>query len=311
MINSASNRKHEVMVKERNKIKTHLFFTSWLFIGFLLSLAACTSDQTQDNRTTVQTLVAIVSPTALPPTSFPLPEYAPPATPSMPGYFPPPKSPLPGIAILFKRGATSAAYQSKIQAGEEHIYTVRAQAGQTLIVSAASPGNTVFLAIKGMQGGQQFLSETAKSSYFSGKLPEAQDYQIALTTVSADTYYFFDVIIPANIVFKPGPETKKLDGYVEVDPQFPDLLARVRYLVDASAGQTMNVKLSSPELNDLSMGIYGQQDGQPYLRYEVKNSGFNGKVSVTQGYYLDVVSVSGKPTSFTLEVTLRPAAAQN
>jgi hypothetical protein len=65
----------------------------------------------------------------------------------------------------------------------------------------------------------------------------------------------------------------------------------------------MDVKLSSPNIDVLSLAVYGQDDGQPYQRYEVKNSGFHGVLPVTQGYYLKVVSFK-KSTDFTLEITI-------
>jgi hypothetical protein len=62
---------------------------------------------------------------------------------------------------------------------------------------------------------------------------------------------------------------------------------------------------SSSNLDDLSMGIYGQQDGLAYVRFEVKNSGGELVLPSTQGYFLEVYAVNGKSTAFTLDVTIQ------
>jgi hypothetical protein len=208
--------------------------------------------------------------------------------------------------IYFKQGSTSAYIQKTIHSGEQQVYKVSAQAGQTLILAATSPGNDVYLDIKGMYDGQKLLSSSALLSYWSGTLPKGQPYQIALTTSNPSTSYFLSIEIPANIYFATGAYSTAIDGYIEVDTNFhPDILTRVRYLAWAAAGQTMTVKLTSPNLGALSVGIYGQVDGQAYVRYEVKNSGGKFVLSASQGYYIDVYAVKGKSTTFTLEVIIK------
>jgi hypothetical protein len=77
----------------------------------------------------------------------------------------------------------------------------------------------------------------------------------------------------------------------------------VTYLLYASAGQTMDVQLSSSHLDALSLGVYGQEDGQPDQRWQVKNYGYHGVLPLTQGYYLKVFS-NGASTDFTLTITI-------
>ena len=156
-----------------------------------------------------------------------------------------------------------------------------------MILSIASPDHDVFLAgVKGIQGGQQLIPNNANIGSWTGTLPQTQDYQITLTTNNPDTYYYFTLEIPANIQFKPGTYSAFLDGHIEMGDisQSGSFTGHVTYLVYASAGQTMNVKLLSPNLDALSLAVYGQQDGQVYQHYEVKNSGIHGILPVTQGY---------------------------
>jgi hypothetical protein len=114
------------------------------------------------------------------------------------------------------------------------------------------------------------------------------------------------VEVPANIVLNPGASTAQIDGIVSVYTQFyPDVMTRVRYLLRVSAGQTLDAKLSSPKLDMLSMAVTGQEDGQPYLRYQVKNYGFYGTLPTTQGYYLDVYALGEESIGFTLDIEVK------
>jgi hypothetical protein len=207
--------------------------------------------------------------------------------------------------IRFKPGGTYTFVQKSIKAGQGHAYMLRASAGQTVIVSAVSPNSDVWIGIKGVQDGQQLLSDSSRTGSWTGTLPRTQGYEITLKTDSPGTYYFLEIEIPANVRFEPGTYSTTIDGHIEVFdvPSSVSVDNHVTYLVYASAGQTMDVQISSPNLDVLSLGVYGQTDGQPYLRYQVKNSGFNGVLPLTQGYYLKVFS-NGPSTDFTLTITI-------
>jgi hypothetical protein len=210
------------------------------------------------------------------------------------------------IGVLkFKPGGTYTFAQNSIGAGDRHTYQLRAMTNQTMIVSVASNQNDVFVGINGVQGGQQLLSTTTGASYWTGTLPQTQDYALTLITNNPDTDYFLAVEIPANIRFDPGAYSAVVDGHIEVfDPTaFASVDNYITYLLYASAGQTMDVKLSSPNLEDLSLGVYGKEDGQPYQRWQVKNHGYYGEIPLTQGYYLKIFS-NGVATDFTLSITI-------
>jgi phenylpyruvate tautomerase PptA (4-oxalocrotonate tautomerase family) len=207
--------------------------------------------------------------------------------------------------IRFQPGGTFTFVQNSIGAGEQHTYALRAMASQTMIVSVISPNNDVFLGVNGIQGGQQLLSTNASTASWTGTLPQSQDYALTLTTNNPNTYYILEIEIPANIRFEPGTYSTVIDGHIEVFNQTSYALIdnHVTYLLYASAGQTVDVKLSSPNLEALSLGVYGQQDGQPYQRWQVKNHGYYGVLPLTQGYYLKVFS-NGTSTDFTLKITI-------
>jgi hypothetical protein len=142
--------------------------------------------------------------------------------------------------------------------------------------------------------------------YWTGWIPETGEYLITVTTNNPETVYFLHVEIPSTIRFEMGTHSATVNGHIEIFEDSPYVDGNdnhVTYLINASAGQMMDVKLSSPNIDVLSLAVYGQDDGQPYQRYEVKNSGFHGVLPVTQGYYLKVVSFK-KSTDFTLEITI-------
>lgn len=212
----------------------------------------------------------------------------------------------PAGKIRFDAGQTSAYVQKRIRSGEQHLYRVRALQGQTLVLSASSPEADVYLAVKGLTDGQVLLSAASQATDWSGRLPADQEYQVSLTTSNPNTYYFLAIEVPANIYFDAGAYADTVDGYVLVDENFhPEVLTRVRYRARAFAGQTMTVELNSPHLQDLSVGVVGETDGEVYLRYEVKNSGGSFVLLADQAYFIDVYAVNGVSTSFTLKLTIR------
>jgi SpoU rRNA methylase family enzyme len=212
---------------------------------------------------------------------------------------------IPTNTIKFKPGGTFTYVQKTIKAGEQHTYSVNALAGQTMIVGVSSENNDVFVGVKGLQGGQQLVLNSSHLTSWTGTLPQTQTYLITVTTNNPGTVYFLNVEIPANVRFETGTYSATVTGHIETFEDTPSISVNnhVTYLVRASAGQTMDVKLFSPNIDALSLGVYGQDDGQPYLRYEVKNEGYHGVVPATQGYYLKVFSFK-KSTDFTLEITI-------
>jgi len=267
------------------------------------------------NNLATQTAQAAQSTVVLTPSPSAFPSPSPSQTPisiaftdtPVPSPVIPPANP-PGLVnkIRFRIGGTSAYFQKSISFGESHVYNLRALRDQTLIVSVTSPDSDVYLDVKGLGDGKHLVWSSEQVSDWYGTLPTNQVYQITLTTDNPDTYYFLLTEVPANIRFDPGAYSDTIGGYIDVDTDFhPEVPTRVRYLAYAFGGQTMTVKLTSPDPDDISLGISGQQVGQEYLSYEVKNTGGELILPSTQGYYLDVYAVKGISTAFTLEITIK------
>lgn len=75
------------------------------------------------------------------------------------------------------------------------------------------------------------------------------------------------------------------------------------YILKASATQTMNVKVSSPN-GDVYLGVIGA-DGIVLLGSEAEDTTFSGKLPTTQDYYLSLTASAGA-TSYTLTVEIPP-----
>jgi hypothetical protein len=263
-----------------------------------------------DNLSILGTQTAqAVQPTTTPiqPSPFPTFTLSPPThTPTLPTVVLP-TNPTGWVnKIRFPSGGTSAFYQKSIKPGEQHLYNIRALKDQTLIVIANSPDSDVYLGVRGLDGGEQLLWASDKVTSWFGTLPQNQVYQISLTTNNLDTFYFLLVEVPGTIRFKTGAYSDSVNGYIEVDSDFyPAVITRVRYQAFAFAGQTMTVKLTSPNLDDLALGIEGQQDGQVYLDFDEKNTAVELVLPATQAYYLDVYAINGISTTFTLEIFIK------
>ena len=257
-----------------------------------LSALAALTQQAVDHalQETLSAPTATLSPTA---TLTPLP----PETAS------PTKEPLPLVSteIKFRAGGTIAYLKGEIKAGQQISFTLGAGGGQTLIATISSEGNQVYFEIKDLEDGEVLVPFSDEASSVQTKLPWTGDYQITLIS-PVDLDYFLSVEVPANLVVSPGMGAAVVDGFIDVLGTFhPDAFTRVRYLMQLQAGSILDVQLSTPAIDDLSLALIGAEDHQPYLRHEVQSGSIKGfVVTESQGYYLDVYSVSGESAAFSL-----------
>jgi hypothetical protein len=259
-------------------------------------LATLTQQAVEHSAQLTQTApTATLSPT---PTLTPLPPQT-----TSPTAQPQPVDPS---EIKFQPGGTIAYLKGKIKAGQQISFTLGAGQGQTLIAVVSSEANQVYFEIKDLDGEQVLVPFSDGASSVQIKLPRAGEYQVTLAS-PVDLDYFLSVEIPANLVVSPSLGAAVIDGYIDVlDAFHPDVPTRVRYLVGLQSGSTLDVKLSSPGIKGLSLALIGAEDGQPYLRYEVQSASISGLiVPESQGYYLDVYSVSGDAAAFSLTINVK------
>jgi hypothetical protein len=203
--------------------------------------------------------------------------------------------------IRFRTGGTLAVLKEEIRAGEKHTYTLRAMEGQTMILSVSSNYQDVILGLKGLDGGQTLLSLSDESSSTTVTLPETQDYQITVYASQTNTVYFLSVEVPAVINVEAGEGAVSVDGYLDLLQLSSPYDTRVRYLIPVEGGRTLQVKVEMPGSDDHFLEVFGQDDGQPYLK-NVKADSIDLEVPTTQGYYVDVHSRT--PGAFTLIVEI-------
>jgi hypothetical protein len=206
--------------------------------------------------------------------------------------------------IKFRTGGTMSFQEGSMSAGQLRGFTFWAAAGQTLLASVSSNDQAVYFELRG-DDGSLLVPFSDQSSSVTIELPYSQDYQLTLRSPN-DNVYFLTLEIPAEVYVGPGYSPRYVDGYLEVFQQFhPDVFTRIRYLIVLEEGTILNVQLSSPALEDLSLALTGAEDGQPYLRYEVKSDSIDDlEVTTTQGYYLDVYGVDGVSTGFRLRIAV-------
>jgi hypothetical protein len=105
----------------------------------------------------------------------------------------------------------------------------------------------------------------------------------------------FTIACP-HICFAPGTTSKTIHDHISQG-------GRERYVLDALAGQEMEVSITSPN-DDVLLTIFGA-DGTPLKRHEVGRAYWRGTLPATQDYFVEAVSV-GEATPFTLKVTISP-----
>ena len=285
------------------------------------SLAACNLPGRQSQTATMgaystQTLEALSTQSALDAAPIASPTLMPTRTITP---IPPPPSPTPwyvslptqvmasvptqqAAQIVFFAGGTSEYEDGTLEAGEIKSYFLSANAGQTLLAGVASSGKDVYLQIEGLSTNETLVNFSEERLDWSGSLPFTQTYRISLATSMQADDFFLSIEIPANVAYESGVQQRTIEGFIEVfKDRYPDLPTRVRYLVLAAPEHTLTgIHLASPQIGHLSIGVIGQEDGQPYKRFEVKGNDFTGELPLTQGYYVDVYSLGMISTDYTL-----------
>lgn len=244
-------------------------------------------------------------PTSEPPTSTPVP---PTSTPVPPTVTPEPPIPTPEppapvepepTRIAFGPGRTSATVSGYVEQNGIARYVLRALADQAMAVDITSPNDDVLLSIWGADG-LPLKRHVDDRAYWRGRLPSTQDYFIQAVSVGAATNYELHVTAFARIQFEPGATSATVTGDIEQN-------GIRHYVVRALAGQTMDVRITSPN-GDVLLTIWGE-DGVPLKRYVDDRADWRGELYATQDYYVEAVAVGGA-TNYTLAVAISPLGSE-
>ncbi len=241
-----------------------------------------------------------------PPTLSPAPiQYTPPVVTPMPTMTAP-VTPTPIQAATlqpgsptrldFSAGTTYREKMGDIPKGGTLSFVVSAEKDQLLMVDVGSRNLDVTLGVKGAFDGTVLVNNSAQLTTWQGFLPSTQDYEITLTAGGEDSNYDLGVTIPAVILFSPGAISDAIQGTVAAQQN-------VHYMLYALAGQTMTVKVHSPN-SDVLLTLYGIDDGQPLVRSASGATEWSGILSRSQ-YFMIIVVSSGSSSQYLLDITIQ------
>jgi uncharacterized protein YegP (UPF0339 family) len=106
--------------------------------------------------------------------------------------------------------------------------------------------------------------------------------------------------VAQRIQFQPGATSAVVQGFAPAD-------GVDRYVLGATAGQTMSVMLSS-EGNQAILIIWGA-DGTVLISDHAGTAEWSGPIPITQDYFIDVRNVGGSPAHYMMQVVIPPAPA--
>jgi len=213
--------------------------------------------------------------------------------------------------INFAPGATAATVTGIVTDPAHRSYVVRAQGGQMMKVSLTSAQPTTSFLVRGMSSGQTLKNFGDGGNQWSGLLPQTEDYLIEIVTLEfSSTSYSLTVEIPTatvpatnppqRIQFAAGGTSAMVDGRAI----YP---TRNQYLLRAQAGQTMQVDLVS-DYGIANFSVQGVSDGQPLKRLENSNTVWRGTLPATQDYLIQIATLEGSTTNYSLYVEVVPTA---
>jgi hypothetical protein len=221
---------------------------------------------------------------------------------------------VPTERINFAPGTTAATVTGTVTDPVHRAYLVRANAGQTMNVTLTSAQPTTSFSVVGVSGGQTLKGLGDGGNSWSGVLPQTQDYLIEIVTLEfSSTNYALTVEIPPQsppatnpaerIEFAAGGTSATVQG-TAIYP------TRNQYLLRAQAGQTMRVELVS-DYGIANFSVQGVSDGQPLKRLENSDTVWTGTLPATQDYLIQIATLEGSTTNYTLYVEVMPTTGTN
>ncbi len=216
---------------------------------------------------------------------------------------------LPGgpiTRITFPAGGTSATVSGSFSGPNFANYLLAANAGQYMQITLASPGSQAYLTVVSPQGSPLARAQAGAQS-FSGQLPETGDYRISVSNPSGNVNSTFTMTVTVTGSASTGGTTQRI--------RFPaggtgtSVSGNVggsavdTYLLEAGAGQYMQVSLASPS-GQAYLNVIAP-DGSPLARAQAGAQGFSGNLPINGDYQLQVMTLGGAPaTSYTLTVAV-------
>jgi hypothetical protein len=190
--------------------------------------------------------------------------------------------------INFAAGATAATVSGQVTPGAPAVYVLRALAGQTMSVFAASV-STFRITITGADGA--FLASGNANQVIEMRLPTTQDYYITLEAPinGATARYNLMVSIVGSTRPTPQPATQRIRFAPGATSASVSGSAPQRYVLGAGSGQTMVVDLSAAGPARFTVTA---ADGRQ-LGSGTETTPWSGRLPATQDYYILVEGSGG------------------
>jgi hypothetical protein len=185
--------------------------------------------------------------------------------------------------VNFPTGTNSVSLSGTTIKGYVFSYSFSSSAGQTMTASLNVPSSTAYLDIFGLSTGS-FLSSAAKSTTWTGILPQTQDYVIEVVPNNGQVVnYILTVSIgptAGNIVMATGTTAGVVQGTVQ-----PGQV--LTYTLEAGQSQPMILIMNSPN-NDVTLGVF-EPNGNELLNPANKWTRWQGLLPQTELYKIQVI----------------------
>jgi len=202
------------------------------------------------------------------------------------------------VRVDFEAGATSDIVTGRVGAGQLVSYLVGAAAGQPMLVSLDSVDRDATLSVSGVDDGAVLLDAAKRRTSWRAMLTATQDYLVQVHGGARTEGFSLSVTTLARITFAPGGTSAVRSGST------PGWRV-VDYVLRADAGQRLILNLNASE-GKAVLGVYGYEDGQPYLRFLTEQTSFEMTLPATEDYIIQVVPQAGKIVRYRLEVRVPP-----
>ncbi len=171
------------------------------------------------------------------------------------------------VAVRFEKGKTSRGYDETVSSGGNHVYTLGASKGQLMNVRISSDNDAAVFNVLDPVGNKLNDSDSG-SMVFTKNLPANGNYKIIVTGSKGNSKYKINFSVNKKAADEEDEEAVDEDDEDEVpaagltktvkfskggsSATYSDAVIRGEqntYILGASAGQTMNVSISSLENN--------------------------------------------------------------
>jgi hypothetical protein len=201
-----------------------------------------------------------------------------------------------GTRVSMLTGRTSVNMDGHVDKNSRTTFLVGARANQYMMAMINNINKPLVLEIQAPDG--SYLAKASENNYsWQGTLPADGDYLVTVVNNGDATDFNISITIPVRVTFQVGATSASLNG-VEGAREVNT------YLLRALKDQQLTVTLTSDH-SDILLAIYGLQDGQPYLRYQLGQTSFTFKLPATQDYVIQCFSFGSSVENYTISFVVK------